>query len=62
MADLFFPRPSVGVGFTIWKRALKEKKGNGHARVSGGFKILEGNRQQRSRRGSALSGGTRLRD
>lgn len=26
VADLFFPRPSVGVGFTIWKRALKEKK------------------------------------
>lgn len=46
MADLFFPRPNVGVGFTIWKRALEEKKGNGHARVSGGFKILAGNRQR----------------
>lgn len=52
----------MGGGFTIWKRALKRKE-MAMPEVSGGFKILEGNRQQRKQEGiPALSGGTRLRD
>lgn len=44
MAGLFFPKPGVGIGLAIWKRALGGDKGNGHASVRGGCEIPEGTR------------------
>lgn len=42
MADLFFPRPSVGTGLAIWKRASEENKGSGRGRTTGGCEVPEG--------------------